>query len=70
MRIWDLPTRLFHWVLVVLLFTSWLSEREDWMLKTNAKWHGFGNLAPGFNMLDPIKATLITAATPRASRGF
>jgi cytochrome b len=31
MRIWDLPTRLFHWTLVVLLFTSWLSAREDWM---------------------------------------
>lgn len=31
MRIWDLPTRLFHWVLVVLIFTSWLSERLDWM---------------------------------------
>ena len=24
------------------------------------RWHGFGNLAPGFNMLDPIKATVIT----------
>ena len=23
-------------------------------------WHGFGDMAPGFNMLDPIKATLIT----------
>jgi cytochrome b len=31
MRIWDLPTRLFHWVLVVLLCTSWLSARMDWM---------------------------------------
>jgi cytochrome b len=31
MRIWDLPTRLFHWILVVLLVTSWLSAREDWM---------------------------------------
>ena len=31
MRIWDLPTRLFHWILVVLLFTSWLSAEEDWM---------------------------------------
>jgi cytochrome b len=31
MRIWDLPTRLFHWVLVVLLFTSWLSASENWM---------------------------------------
>lgn len=37
-----------------------IGEREDWMLKANAKWHGFGNLAPGFNMLDPIKATVIT----------
>jgi len=23
-------------------------------------WHGFGDMAPGFNMLDPIKTTLIT----------
>ncbi len=23
-------------------------------------WHGFGDMAPGFNLLDPIKATLIT----------
>jgi cytochrome b len=30
-RIWDLPTRLFHWILVVLLFTSWLSAQENWM---------------------------------------
>jgi cytochrome b len=31
MPIWDLPTRLFHWTLVVVLFTSWLSARLDWM---------------------------------------
>jgi arginine/lysine/ornithine decarboxylase len=38
------------------------------MLKTNDKWHGFGNIAPGFNMLDPIKATVITpGSTCRAS---
>ncbi|NMG76826.1 arginine/lysine/ornithine decarboxylase [Aromatoleum diolicum] len=37
-----------------------IGEREDWMLKTGERWHGFGNLAPGFNMLDPIKATVIT----------
>jgi arginine decarboxylase len=36
------------------------SEREDWMLKANERWHGFGDLAEGFNMLDPIKATIIT----------
>lgn len=37
-----------------------LEERESWMLKANERWHGFGNLAEGFNMLDPIKATIIT----------
>jgi arginine decarboxylase len=30
------------------------------MLKSNEKWHGFGELAAGFNMLDPIKATIVT----------
>lgn len=37
-----------------------LEEREAWMLKSNERWHGFGDLAKGFNMLDPIKATIIT----------
>ncbi|MBC7701893.1 arginine/lysine/ornithine decarboxylase [Aquabacterium sp.] len=32
---------------------------DDWVLKGNAKWHGFGDLADGFNMLDPIKSTII-----------
>ncbi len=34
--------------------------QTDWVLKANEKWHGFGNLAPGFNMLDPIKSTIVT----------
>jgi arginine decarboxylase len=37
-----------------------IEEREAWMLKAGESWHGFGNLAEGFNMLDPIKATIIT----------
>ncbi len=37
-----------------------IGSREQWMLKPNDKWHGFGNLEPGFNMLDPLKATVIT----------
>ena len=37
-----------------------IEERESWMLKAGERWHGFGNLAEGFNMLDPIKATIIT----------
>lgn len=32
-RVWDLPVRLFHWVLVILLVTSYFSGRAggDWM---------------------------------------
>lgn len=37
-----------------------IGSREAWMLKPNDRWHGFGPLAEGFNMLDPIKATIIT----------
>src|SRR3989344_3448786 len=37
-----------------------IEERAAWMLKTGDRWHGFGDLAEGFNMLDPIKATIIT----------
>jgi len=48
-----------------------IGRASDWVLKrTDADgvqtadgegaWHGFGDMAPGFNMLDPIKATLVT----------
>ncbi len=42
------------------LTTDGIGSREDWVLKTNDKWHGFGNMAAGFNMLDPIKSTIVT----------
>ena len=37
-----------------------IGTQQDWMIKAEDDWHGFGNLAPNFNMLDPIKATIIT----------
>ena len=37
-----------------------MASRDDWMLHADDRWHGFGKLAPNFNMLDPIKATVIT----------
>ncbi len=37
-----------------------IEEREAWMLKPGERWHGFQQLSEGFNMLDPIKATVIT----------
>ena len=37
-----------------------VGSATDWILKAGAKWHGFGDLAAGFNLLDPIKSTIIT----------
>ena len=48
-----------------------IGRSSDWVLKrTDSEgvqpsdgeeaWHGFGDMAPGFNMLDPIKATIVT----------
>ncbi|AVO36130.1 arginine/lysine/ornithine decarboxylase [Ottowia oryzae] len=40
-----------------------IGRSDDWIIKNGSKtksWHGFGKLAPGFNMLDPIKATIVT----------
>jgi len=37
-----------------------IGEPEDWVIRDSERWHGFGNIAEGFNMLDPIKATVIT----------
>ena len=30
-RVWDLPTRLFHWTLVALIVTLWVSAIRGWM---------------------------------------
>jgi arginine decarboxylase len=42
--------------------SDWVIKGESKSAKANAKanWHGFGKLAAGFNMLDPIKATIVT----------
>jgi len=37
-----------------------IGDREDWILRDSERWHGFGKLAKGFNMLDPIKGTVVT----------
>jgi len=39
---------------------SGIGQQSDWVLKANDHWHGFGDLADDFNMLDPIKATIVT----------
>lgn len=45
------------------LAKSGTGEPSDWIISSendNTQWHGFGNLEDGFNMLDPIKATIVT----------
>lgn len=37
-----------------------IGEREDWVIQKDDTWHDFGDIESGFNMLDPIKATIIT----------
>nr|WP_314547706.1 arginine/lysine/ornithine decarboxylase [uncultured Massilia sp.] len=37
-----------------------IGTQSDWMIHAEDDWHGFGKLAEGFNMLDPIKATVVT----------
>lgn len=33
-KVWDAPTRVFHWAIVALVFTSWLTAHENWL-----DWH-------------------------------
>jgi arginine/lysine/ornithine decarboxylase len=42
------------------LVSEGIGKPDDWMIQADAKWHGFGALAEGFNMLDPIKSTIVT----------
>jgi cytochrome b len=38
--VWDIPVRLFHWTLVLLIAFSWLSGEMDWMA-----WHMYSGYA-------------------------
>ena len=42
------------------LADDWVIKGETRNNKSGINWHGFGKLASGFNMLDPIKSTLVT----------
>lgn len=37
-----------------------VNNQDDWLIRPEENWHGFGKIEPGFNMLDPIKATIVT----------
>ena len=40
MMVWDIPVRLFHWTLVLLIGFSWLSGEMEWM-----DWHMYSGYA-------------------------
>ncbi len=42
-RVWDVPVRLFHWLIVVLFAFSWWSGEEHYM--DWHRWSGYGALA-------------------------
>ena len=39
---------------------NWIIKAESRSAKNGVHWHGFGKMASGFNMLDPIKSTIVT----------
>ena len=39
---------------------DWIIKGESAKAKAGVNWHGFGKMATGFNMLDPIKSTVVT----------
>ncbi len=39
---------------------NWIIKGESRNAKAGINWHGFGQMAAGFNMLDPIKSTVVT----------
>lgn len=43
-RAWDLPTRLFHWTLVILLIMSWVSRKYGDPGLVWHKWNGYAIL--------------------------
>jgi len=48
-RVWDLPVRLVHWVIVVLMAVSWSTAEYDWI-----EWHKVS----GYSMLAVVSFRL------------
>lgn len=61
--VWDAPTRLCHWLLVVLVFTSWLTAQEGWM-----GWHFWSGYATFSLLLFRFVWGFIGSDTARLTR--
>ena len=47
---------------------AWIIKGESHKAKAGINWHGFGKMAAGFNMLDPIKSTIVTPGMDLSGR--
>jgi lysine decarboxylase/arginine decarboxylase len=52
-----------------------IGRADDWILRGESRtnkgggnWHGFGKMSTGFNMLDPIKSTIVTPGLDLAGK--
>ncbi|AQZ96136.1 Orn/Lys/Arg decarboxylase N-terminal domain-containing protein [Halopseudomonas phragmitis] len=43
-------------------------QASDWTLDNGESWHGFGDMAPDYALLDPIKVTLLTPGVEEQGR--
>lgn len=62
-KVWDAPTRLFHWAIVLLVGFSWLSAKENWM-----DWHVVSGYAILTLLLFRLAWGVIGSETARFSR--
>lgn len=44
-RVWDLPTRIFHWLIVVLVLAQWASAQWNWLPMTFHFYAGYTTVA-------------------------
>lgn len=72
-RVWDLPTRVFHWLLVITVTTGWLLGNN--LSFSNIQWHLYAGYATGglivfriiWGIVGPSSARLGTLfASPRS----
>jgi cytochrome b len=59
-RIWDLPTRLFHWALVGLIGFSWWSAEEEYL-----DWHIWSGIAVLALLIFRLLSGLVGSSTAR-----
>ena len=62
-RVWDLPTRLFHWLIVALVAAAYATAQLNWM-----HWHGWAGEALLAALMFRLLWGLVGSETARFSR--